>query len=303
MAIVTLFTAALLTFIIVHLMPGTPGEIALGASGSPETIRAFDESIGWYDPLPIQFFDWIRMLVSGSLGISYIDGRDLSIEIMTRIQVTTFLSLAAVFFVALMGIVAGVTAAVRGGLLDRVINSVVAFFIAVPPFWFAIFLIFVFAVLNPFLPASGYIEPVDDPWGWASSLILPVAALAVHGAAAVARITRSAMLDAIGQEHIRTLRSLGMPSGRIVYLHALRFASIQIVSILGLQFVLTFGGTITVEMLFQLPGLGTGMQRAIGMHDVPAIQATVIVTTVVVVVTMFITELATRFLNPKARTA
>ena len=109
------------------------------------------------------------------------------------------------------------------------------------------------------------------------------------------------MLEAVTQEHIRTLRAIGMPRNRIIFLHALRFASVQIVSVIGLQFVLTFGGTITVETLFQLPGLGTGVQRAIIARDVPLIQATVMVTTVVVVVTMFVSELATRFLDPKVR--
>lgn len=302
MGLLTLFVAAVLSFIIVHLMPGTPGEIALGTSGTPETIREFNENIGWYDPLVVQFIDWVRMLLSGSLGVSYVDNRDLSVEILTRIQVTAYLSLAAIVLTAILGVVVGVTAAVRGGIIDRILNSITAFFIAVPPFWFAIFLILVFAVFNPLLPASGYIDIVDDPVGWASSLILPVIALAVHGGAAIARITRSAMLEAVSQEHIRTLRAMGVPRTRIVYLHALRFASVQIVSVIGLQFVLTFGGTVTVEQLFQLPGLGTGVQRAIGMHDVPQIQATVIVTTVVVVIAMFLTEIATRFLDPKVRT-
>jgi peptide/nickel transport system permease protein len=302
MAFLTIFVAAVLTFIIVHLMPGTPGEMALGTSGDDESIRAFNENIGWFDPWPVQFMDWVGMLFSGSLGYSYIDNRDLSIEIITRIQVTSFLAIGAIVFTAILGVVTGVTAAVRGGRVDRVLNSIIAFFIAVPAFWFAIFLILVFAVLNPILPASGYVDIQEDPIGWASSLILPVTALAVMGGASVARITRAAMLDAISQEHIRTLRSIGMPTTRIIYLHALRFASIQIVSVIGLNFVLIFGGTITVEMLFQLPGLGTGMQRAIGMHDVPQIQAVVLVTTIVVVITMFITEIVTSLLNPKVRT-
>jgi peptide/nickel transport system permease protein len=302
MGVLTLFVAAVMSFLIVHLMPGTPGETALGTAGDPTTIKAFNDSIGWNDPLIVQFIDWLRMLLSGSLGVSYIDNRDLSIEIVTRIQVTAYISLAAIVLTAILGVVVGVTAAVRGGVIDRILNSITAFFIAVPPFWFAIFLILVFAIFNPLLPAGGYVEFADDPVAWASSLILPVFALAVHGAAGIARITRSAMLDAVSQEHIRTLRAMGVPKNRIIYLHALRFASVQIVSIIGLQFVLTFGGTVTVEQLFQLPGLGTGIQRAIGQLDVPAIQATVMVTTFVVVITMFITELATRFLDPKVRT-
>ena len=291
-----------MSFFIVHLMPGSPGEYALGTAGDPTTIKTFDDAIGWNDPLIVQFIDWVRMLLSGSLGVSYIDNRDLSIEIATRIKVTAYMSLAALLLTTILGVVVGVTAAVRGGAIDRILNSITAFFIAVPPFWFAIFLILVLAVFNPLLPAGGYVEFSDDPVAWASSLVLPVISLAAAGAATIARITRSAMLEAVTQEHIRTLRAMGVPKNRIIYLHALRFASVQIVSVIGLQFVLTFGGTVTVEQLFQLPGLGTGIQRAIGMHDVPQIQATVMVTTFVVVVTMFITELATRFLDPKVRT-
>lgn len=302
LGVVTLFTAAVISFAIVHLMPNSPGEIALGTSGTPETIWAFDEEIGWHKPLVVQFLDWLGMLLSGNLGTSFIDDRELAVEIATRIQVTAYLSLAAIVIMSILGVVVGVVAAVRGGVIDRVLNSITAFFIAVPPFWFAIFLILIFAVFNPFLPATGYIDIVEDPVGWASSLVLPVTALAVHGAAAIARITRAAMLEAVAQEHIRTLRSIGMPRNRIIFLHALRFASVQIVSVIGLQFVLTFGGTVTVETLFQLPGLGTGVQRAIIARDVPLIQATVMVTTVVVVITMFISELATRFLDPKVRT-
>jgi peptide/nickel transport system permease protein len=301
LAILTLFVAAVMSFIIVHLMPNSPGEIALGTSGTPEAIEAFNNEIGWNDPLIVQFLNWAGMLLSGNLGTSFIDNRELAIEIATRIQVTAYLSLSAIVIMGILGVVIGVTAAVRGGVIDRVLNSITAFFIAVPAFWFAIFLILIFAVFNPFLPASGYVDVTEDFGAWAMSLVLPVFSLAAHGAAAIARITRAAMLEAVTQEHIRTLRALGMPRNRIIYLHALRFASVQIVSVIGLQFVLTFGGTITVETLFQLPGLGTGVQRAIIARDVPLIQATVMVTTVVVVVTMFVSELATRFLDPKVR--
>jgi peptide/nickel transport system permease protein len=301
MAIFTLFTAAVLSFGIVHLMPNSPGEIALGTSGTSDSIYAFDEAIGWHDPLIVQFWDWASKLLSGNLGTSFVDNRELSIEIFTRIQVTAYLALAAIVIMAIIGVLIGVIAAVRGGVVDRILNSITAIFIAVPPFWFAIFLVLIFAILNPLLPATGYVDVVEDPVAWAASLVLPVTALAVHGGAAIARITRAAMLEAVAQEHIRTLRAIGMPRNRIIFLHALRFASVQIVAVIGLQFVLTFGGTVTVETLFQLPGLGTGVQRAIIARDVPLIQATVMVTTVVVVITMFVSELATRFLDPKVR--
>lgn len=134
LAVLTLFVAAVMSFIIVHLMPNSPGEIALGTSGTAQTIWEFDDKIGWHNPLLVQFFDWVRMLLSGNLGTSFVDNRPLAVEIATRIQVTTYIALAAIVVMAILGVLVGVVAAVRGGVVDRVLNSITAFFIAVPPF-------------------------------------------------------------------------------------------------------------------------------------------------------------------------
>jgi peptide/nickel transport system permease protein len=151
------------------------------------------------------------------------------------------------------------------------------------------------------LPATGYVDPAEDPSAWISSLILPVLSLSIPGAAGLAQSVRAAMLDALAQEHIRTLRAMGTPYWRIIYIHILRFASVQIVSIVGLQFALVFGGTIMVEQLFVLPGLGQGALAAINSLDMAQVQATVLITTVVVVVINFFTELASSLLDPKIR--
>lgn len=301
LGVFTLLAAALITFFLVHLQPGSPGVVVSGMGATKEEIWNFDESIGWHKPLWEQFWNWLVQLLSGDLGTSYIDGRELSEEIFTRVSVTAYLAFAAVVLLSIVGVLIGVVAAVRGGWLDRVLNSGSAFVFAIPPYWLAVLLVFVLAVVFPVFPATGYIELADDPAGWAQSLVLPVLALAIPGAAGLARATRAAMFDAYSQEHMRTLRAMGTPRWRVIYIHSMRFASVQIISMIGLNFVLLFGGTVTIEQLFVLPGLGTGATAAIGAHDVPQIQATVIVTTLVVVVTNLVTELVTVFLDPKVR--
>jgi peptide/nickel transport system permease protein len=302
MGVLTLLMAGLLSFVFVHLMPGSPGLVVKGMGASKEVIWQFDESIGWHKPLYQQFFDWVSQLAQGNLGTSYVDGRQLGQDLPIRLEVTASLAFGAVLLIAFVGVILGVVAAVRGGVLDRLINTGSNVLFSVPPYWLAILLILVFAVLNPIFPATGYVAFSDDPAGWAQSLVLPILAIAIPSAAGMARNTRAAVYDALSQEHLRTLRAMGTPTWRLIFVHALRFASVQIVAMIGLNFVLTFGGTVMIEQLFVLPGLGVNAQGAIGTHDIPAIQVTVVITTLVVVVTNLVTELLVLFLNPKIRT-
>ena len=302
MGVLTLLAAGLLSFWFVHLMPGTPGEVVKGLGASDKIIWNFDESVGWHKPLLIQFTDWVGQLLQGNLGTSYTDNRSLSLDLPIRLQVTASLAFGAVILVAIFGVILGVIAAVRGGFVDRIINTGSNVLFSVPPYWLAILLILIFAVLNPFFPATGYVELESDPLAWAQSLVLPVLAIAIPGAAGMARNTRAAVYDSLSQEHLRTLRAMGTPTWRLIFVHALRFASVQIVAMVGLNFVLTFGGTVMIEQLFVMPGLGVSAQGAIGNHNIPAIQATVVITTLVVVLTNLVTELLIIFLNPKIRT-
>jgi len=302
MGVLTLLLAGLLSFVFVHLMPGSPGQVVKGLGATKEVIWKFDESIGWHKPFITQFIDWVAQLLQGNFGTSYADGSPIAQNLLIRLQVTASLAFGAVIVVAIVGVILGVIAAVRGGIVDRIINTGSNIFFSVPPYWLAIFLILIFAVLNPVFPATGYVDFTSDPVGWAQSLILPIMAIAIPGAAGMARNTRAAVYDAISQEHLRTLRAMGTPTWRLIFVHALRFASVQIVAMIGLNFVLTFGGTVMIEQLFVLPGLGVNAQGAIGTHDIPAIQVTVVITTLVVVVTNLVTELLVMFLNPKIRT-
>lgn len=302
MGVLTLLLAGLLSFVFVHLMPGSPGVVVKGMGASKDVIWAFDESVGWHKPLLIQFTDWLGQMLQGNFGNSYADDIPIATDLPVRLEVTASITFGAVLLISIFGVLAGVTAAVRGGFLDRLINTSSNTFFSIPGYWLAILLVLVFAVYNPLLPATGYVDFATDPNAWVQSLTLPVIAIAIPGAAGLARNTRAAMYDALSQEHLRTLRAIGTPTWRLIYVHALRFASVQIVAMIGLNFVLTFGGTVMIEQLFSLPGLGVNAQAAIGTHNIPAIQATVVITTLVVVVTNLVTELLIMFLNPKIRT-
>jgi peptide/nickel transport system permease protein len=199
--------------------------------------------------------------------------------------------------------VLGVTAAVRGGRIGQAITSSAGIALSLPAFWVGVLLVYALSLQLGLLPATGYVRFADDPTGWLLSLSLPVITLAIGGAAIVARTANAGMREALGQEHIRTLQAMGTPRWRIRYVHALRFASVPVVSVLGIQFIALFGGSVIIENLFALPGLGQASQAAAVSHDFPALIGVVVVATVVVVLTNLVLDLAVAALDPKVRTA
>jgi peptide/nickel transport system permease protein len=166
-----------------------------------------------------------------------------------------------------------------------------------------ILLVYVLSLQLGWLPATGYVRFSDDPGGWFTSLLLPVLTLAVGGAAIIARTAAAGMRDALRQEHIRTLRAMGTPPWRIRYVHALRFASVPVVAVLGIQFIALFGGSVIIENLFALPGLGQAGQQSAASHDFPALIGVVVIATLVVVVINLLLDLVVAALDPKVRTA
>jgi len=301
MALATVLVVALLAFLLVHAMPGSPGAVSLGAGASQDAIDEVNQRLGWNDPLFTQFFTWLGSAVQGDLGISLIDGRSISADLASRLPVTASLAAGATVLSAVLGIGLGVTAAVRGGLLDQVIGGFVGLLVALPAFWVGVIFVYVFAVQSSVFPATGYVPFEVSPQDWALSLALPVITLAVGGGAFIARQTRASMLEALQQEHIRTLRATATPTWKILYVHALRYASLPIVAGIALQFIGLFGGSVIAEQLFAMPGLGQAVQTSVSTHDAPAVQGVVVIATVVVVAVNLLLELATKFLDPKLR--
>jgi peptide/nickel transport system permease protein len=300
-AILTLLVATWIAFMLVHLSGSTPGGVALGQSATPEQVFAYNESIGWYDPWIVQYVDWLGQVLQGNLGVSLIDGRPIGPDIAKRLPVTAALALFGTLLSAVAGIVLGVTAAVRGGAADRFITALSGVLLSVPVFWVGVLLVYVFAVQLHLLPATGFVPFAVDPAAWARSLVLPVLTVAITSMAGIARQTRASMSETLTQEHMRTLRAVGTPTTRIVYVHALRGASLPILAIVAIQFIVLFGGSVVIEVLFALPGIGQAMQAATGSADLPFVQALVLVATLVVVVVNLALELLNRTLDPKLR--
>src|SRR6476661_3408506 len=301
MALATVLVVAVLAFLLVHAMPGSPGAVSLGAGASQEAIDEVNARLGWNDPLLTQFFRWLGDAVQGNLGSSLIDGRSVSADLGNRLPVTASLAAGATVLSAVLGIGLGVSAAVRGGMVDRIVGGICGLAVALPAFWIGIIFVYLFAVQTSVFPATGYVPFEVSPQDWALSLALPVITLAVGGAAFIARQTRASMLEALQQEHIRTLRATATPTWKILYVHALRYASLPIVAGIALQFIGLFGGSVIAEQLFAMPGLGQAVQTSVSTHDAPAVQFVVVIATVVVVAVNLVLELATKFLDPKLR--
>lgn len=299
--VLTLLVASFLAFLLVHLSGSTPGGVALGQSATPEQVEAYNTEIGWNDPWVVQYSRWVGEVLSGNLGVSLIDGRDIADDISKRLPVTAALAVFGTLLSAIIGIVMGVTAAVRRGAADRAITVTSGIMLSLPAFWVGVLLVYVFAVQLHLLPATGFVPFERDPQLWARSLVLPVLTIAITSAAGIARQTRASMSDSLTQEHMRTLRAVGTPMRRIVYVHALRGASLPILATIAVQFIVLFSGSVVIEILFALPGIGQAMQAAVGSADLPFVQALVLVATLVVVIVNLALELLTRALDPKLR--
>ncbi|MEI4271217.1 ABC transporter permease [Klenkia sp. LSe6-5] len=303
LAVGTVLAAALISFLLAHATDTSPGAVRLGVNGTPERVAALNEQLGWNRPLYEQFGDYLGGLVRGDLGTSLIDGRSIAADLAARVPVTASMALFATVLSGIVGVVLGVTAAVRGGRIARLITTGSGIALSLPAFWVGILLVYVLSLRLGWLPATGYVPFATDPAAWFRSLLLPVLTLGIGGAAVIARTAGAGMREALAQEHIRTLRAMGTPEWRVRYVHALRYASLPVAAVLGIQFIALFGGSVIIENLFALPGLGQAGQIAAAASDSPALTGVVIVATVVVVVINLLLDLVVAILDPKVRSA
>ncbi|WP_395109624.1 ABC transporter permease [Actinomadura sp. SCN-SB] len=295
------FLVSLLTFLLQSAAPGDTARTILGENYTPEAYALLRHELLLDRPLPVQYWHWLGSALRGDLGTSPISGLDVAAEIGGRLPVTLSLVACATVVAAVTGVGLGVAGAVRGGRLGRAIDALSLLGFGLPNFWLGLVLVMVFAVSLRLLPATGYVPLAESPGGWARSLLLPVATLAAYGMTVFAKQTRDAMLDALSRDFVHTLRANGATETSIVFRHALRNACIPVVTVAGLVFVQTLSGTVLVEAVFAMPGLGGLAVQATTGHDVPMIQGVVLVFTLFVVAINLAVDLAYGRLNPKAR--
>jgi peptide/nickel transport system permease protein len=296
-----LFVVSALTFVLTSFIPGNPAVAILGPEQTQATYDKLISQLGLDLPVYEQYWRWISQAVSGNLGASFFSGEPVTQIITERLSVTLSLVSGSILVISIVGVGLGVFSAVRGGAAGRVVDAFSLIGFSLPGYWLGAVLIGFFAVSLGWLPSVGYVSFAESPSSWARSLVLPVAALAVNGVAVVARQTREAMLDALASEHIRMAWATGIPARDIYFRLALKNASMPVITIIGIQVVGLLLGTVFVEQVFALPGLGSALASAALQGDLPVVQGiTVFFTLVIVGVNLFV-DLSYAALNPRVR--
>lgn len=302
-AIPLLLGVSLITFVMVALTPGDPAVTILGPTATAEQIERLRESLGLNLPWYEQYWSWLSNAVRGDLGTSLVSGQSVLDQLNARLPVTLSLAISATIVCAIIGIALGSVSASRGGMVSRITDSVAMLGFAIPNFWLGIVLVSIFAVGLRWFPPTGYAPLSDGVNLWAAALVLPVATLAFGGMTTIAKQTRDSMKDVLARDFIDSLRAEGWSEGRIVYRHALRNAAIPIVTIVGVFFTGMLGGTVLVENVFAMPGLGGLAVTATVAHDLPVILGVTLYFCIGVVIINLLVDLAYLWLDPKARTA
>jgi ABC-type dipeptide/oligopeptide/nickel transport system permease component len=290
----TLFGVLVVVFLLLYVAPGDPVQAMVGERADAETIARLRAELRLDEPLLSQFAHYAGGILRGDLGRSYITNRPIVDDIAERFPRTLLLASAAMLLATLSGVTIGVLAAIRpNGWFDRIALAVTYVGISFPVYWVGLLLIVLFAVTLRWLPASGY--------GDAKYLVLPALALGSRSIAYLARVTRSAMLETLGADYVRTARAKGLAERSVITGHALRNALIPVVTVIGLDFGAYLTGSILTETVFSWPGIGRYVVQAISRRDLPAVQGAVLFLSVVFVLVNLITDVAYQRVDPRVR--
>ncbi|WP_220718613.1 ABC transporter permease subunit [Agarivorans litoreus] len=323
LVIPTFIGITLLTFTLIRLIPGDPIEVMAGERGvSPERHAALRAELGLDQPLLVQYFDYVKNIASGDLGRSLITKTPVTEEFMTLFPATVELATCAAIFAILVGLPCGIVAAVkRGSLFDHSVMTFSLTGYSMPIFWWALLLMLVFSVHLGITPVSGRLDVtfwIDEVTGFMlidtllsdedgaflsalHHLVLPSIVLGTIPMAVIARMTRSSMLEVLGEDYIRTARSKGMAPMRVIVVHALRNALIPVITVIGLQVGILLSGAILTETIFAWPGIGKWLIESIGRRDYPVVQGGILIVATIIIVVNLIVDILYGVVNPRIR--
>ncbi|MBF0817698.1 ABC transporter permease [Microbacterium paludicola] len=299
----TVATICVLAFFLLYMGATDIARRIVGDTADPAIVARKEEQLGLDRPVVAQFSDWVAGALTGDLGRSWFSGQAVTDAIASRLPVTLSLTIGAVLATAVIGLVLGVIAAARRGAVDRAIQATAVIAGAIPGFLVALILALVFGIGLRWFPATGYVRPEDSIAGWLSTITMPIIALAIGAIASVAQQVRGSMVDALRLDYVRTLRARGLPTRRVLYGHVLRNSAGPALSVLGLQFIVIFGGAVVVEQVFSLPGLGQTAVSATVQGDIPLVMGVIVVTALLVLAINLSVDLLQGWLNPKVRLA
>jgi peptide/nickel transport system permease protein len=300
--VATLFAVSLLVFVVVRVLPGDPALLIMGTQGSPEATARLRHAMGLDQPLLVQYLDWLGRALRGDLGVSIQYDLPVGRLIVSRFPVTLPLALLAALFMTLTALPFGLYAAARRGRAGDYLTMIVSQLgIAVPSFWSGLLLILLFSVRLGWVPSGGF-EGWSKGLGPAlTSLLLPALALGFFQAAVLIRATRSAVLDVLGEDYVRTARAKGLSERTVVGKHTFRNAMIPVLTVAGVQLGQLVAGSIVLESVFALPGLGRLALGAIAARDLPVVQGVILFIASSIIAINFVVDLAYAFLDPRIR--
>ncbi len=303
-SLVLLFVITAATFVLASMAPGDAAKAILSSQSGSYTMQQYQQvrhALGIDQPLPVQYWHWLDGVLHGSLGADLFSGQPVTQELNARLGPSLSIIAGTVIVSGLAGVSLGIVSALRGGALGRLVDVVSLAGLAFPNFWLALVLVELLAVKVQLFPATGYVPLSADPGPWLRSIALPVLTLSAGGVAFVAKQTRDSLSEVMSRDFIVMLRARGLSQRSVVLRHALRNAAIPVVTVLGLLLVGLLGGTVLIENVFSIPGLGQEAVTAAGSHDLPVIEGVAFYFAVVVVIANLLVDVSYRLLNPRVR--
>ncbi len=297
----TLFAVSIVVFAAMNVLPGDPALTILGLDATEDALAALREQLGLNAPLVSRYFLWVGHALTGDFGVSHSFGVPVSELIGERLPLTVSLALSGIVLTVVLALALGVGAAANHGKAgDWGVMFLSQVGIAIPAFWLSMLLVILFAVKLRWFPPGGF-SGWGDPLGAMRSLVLPTVALALVQSAVLARVTRSSVLEVMRQDYVRTARATGFSHRRVLWLHVLPNALVPIVTIVGMQFAALVTGTIVIENVFYLPGLGRLIFQSISNRDLPTVQALVMLFAAIVVTANFVVDLVYVLIDPRLK--
>lgn len=293
---------ALFVFLLLRLTPGDPAAIIAGDAATQAQLEIIRERLGLNDPLHVQFFTWIGNLLRGDFGTSIISGTPVLSMIGGRLEPTVSLAITTIVLSVVIAVPLGVIAAWRQGtLIDRFVMALSVVGFSVPIFVIGYMMIQIFAMELGWLPVQGFRSITEGFWPFAERMVLPTLTLTLLYIALIARITRTSMLEILGEDYVRTAYAKGLNENRVLMRHALRNCAVPIVTVIGIGFALIISGVVVTESVFNLPGIGRLTVDAVLARDYPVIQAVILLASLVYVVINLLIDISYVFLDPRIR--
>ena len=303
-AIPVLFGLTIIVFLIMAMIPGDPATAILGSYATPENVERLNRQLGLDKPLWQQYFIWLGNMLHGDFGRSYTLNRPVIDEVLERFSATLILAGTSLVLCSIFGLIAGVVSAVRQySWVDKTVTFIVLIGISIPSFWLGLLLILVFAVNLKWFPASGMyaIYGGGDLPDLVKHLFLPAITLAVVATGVIARLTRTAMLEVLRQDFIRTARAKGVTENKVIYKHAFKAALVTVIPVIGIQAGFVLGGAVYIETVFQWPGIGSMLVKAISTRDLLLVQGGVLVVAAAYVLFNLAADVVQTILDPRLR--